>query len=145
MADAMKEMTDEEAEYWDELFTCTTPKLASGPQRGFFTERRERLAREAAEADETVKVDHQTAQWLRAKADATHKTPAEIIDELVREKIAVTAYSHHPSFSHPSLISPHKKPEPPIQVDPWEPPVKSTPVLPQSNPVSCPTPCHDLC
>ena len=32
------------------------------------------------------KVDRQTAQWLRAKADATHKTPAEIIGELVREK-----------------------------------------------------------
>ncbi|AEF86249.1 hypothetical protein TREPR_1407 [Treponema primitia ZAS-2] len=23
------------AEYWDDLFTRTTPKLASGPQRGY--------------------------------------------------------------------------------------------------------------
>ena len=49
------------------------------------------MAREAAEANETVKVDHQTAQWLRAKAEATHQTPAQIVGELVREKIAVTA------------------------------------------------------
>ena len=94
----MADMTDEEYDALDELWTRTTPRIdeSGGPNNGFFTERRKRLARETqtqglTKADETVKVDHQTAQWLRAKADATHKTPAEIIDELVREKIAVTA------------------------------------------------------
>ncbi|GHU24279.1 hypothetical protein FACS1894172_10470 [Spirochaetia bacterium] len=90
MADTMKEMTDEEAEYWDELFTRSTPRIdeSGGPNNGFFTERRVRLAREAVEADETVKVDHQTAQWLRAKAEATHQTPAQIVGELVRKELA---------------------------------------------------------
>ncbi|GHV81056.1 hypothetical protein AGMMS49944_28470 [Spirochaetia bacterium] len=89
----MADMTYEEYDALDELWTRTTPKIdeSGSPNNGFFTERRERLAREAAEADETVTVDHQTAQWLRAKANATHQTPAEIIGELVREKIAVIA------------------------------------------------------
>jgi hypothetical protein len=29
--------------------------------------------------------------WLRAMAEKTHKTPTEIIGELVREKIAASA------------------------------------------------------
>jgi hypothetical protein len=93
MADTVKEMTDEEAEYWDDLFTRTTPKIdeSGGPNNGFFTERRERLAREAAEAVEMVTVDRLTIQWLHAKAEATHKTPAEIIGELVRKELASTS------------------------------------------------------
>jgi hypothetical protein len=81
-------MTDEEYDALDEELTRTTPKL-SGKSGGFFTDRAK--AREAAEADQTVHVDRLTAGWLRAKAEATHKTPAELISELVREKIAANA------------------------------------------------------
>jgi hypothetical protein len=59
----------------------------------------ERLAREAQtkgltevacppQADEMVALDRQTIQWLRTRAEATHKTPAEIIGELVRKELA---------------------------------------------------------
>ena len=44
------DMTDEEYEALDELLTRTTPRLAGKPG-GFFTERRKRMAREAAEAE----------------------------------------------------------------------------------------------
>jgi hypothetical protein len=80
-----KDLTDEEYDALDELLTRTTPKL-SGKPGGFFTERA-RL-REAAEEAETVPVDRLTAGWLRAKAEATHKTPAELIGELVRKELA---------------------------------------------------------
>jgi hypothetical protein len=79
------DMTDEE--YWalDDEVTRNPPNLTGKPG-GFFTERAK--AREAAEAAETVHVDRLTAGWLRAKAEATHKTPAELIGELVRKELA---------------------------------------------------------
>jgi hypothetical protein len=82
------DMTDEE--YWalDDEVTRNPPNLTGKPG-GFFTERAK--AREAAEADQTVHVDRLTAGWLRAKVASTHKTPAELIGELVREKIATSA------------------------------------------------------
>jgi hypothetical protein len=89
MADNVKEMTDEEAEYWDERYTRTTPKIdTTGANNGFFAERRARLDREAAQ---TVQVDTLTIGWLNTMAEKTHKTPTEIIGELVREKIAWSA------------------------------------------------------
>jgi hypothetical protein len=81
----MAEMTDEEAEYWDELYTRTTPKLSGKP--GYYTTHMMPLIKEAS----LIEVDKVTAGWLRAKAEATHKTPAEIIGALVREKILVSA------------------------------------------------------
>ncbi|MHC6202093.1 hypothetical protein ACYULU_02750 [Breznakiellaceae bacterium SP9] len=91
----MADMTDEEYDALDELWTRTTPKIdeSGSPNNGFFTERSrlreggERPAR-AAEADETVQVDRLTIQRLHAKAEATHKTPAEIISEPVRKEPA---------------------------------------------------------
>ncbi|GHT95237.1 hypothetical protein FACS1894141_3460 [Spirochaetia bacterium] len=81
-------MTDEEYDALDELLTRTTPKLAGKPG-GFFTERARQ--REAAEAAQTVPVDQVSIAWLRTMAEKTHKTPTEIIGEMVREKISVAA------------------------------------------------------
>jgi len=36
-----------------------------------------------------IEVDNVSAAYLRARADASHKTTTQIIGELVREKIAV--------------------------------------------------------
>ncbi|GHV75418.1 hypothetical protein AGMMS49942_02390 [Spirochaetia bacterium] len=79
-------MTDEE--YWalDDEVTRNPPDV-SGITGGFFTERTRR--REAAER--TVILDQFSADYLKAAAEAEHKTPAQIVGELVREKIAVTA------------------------------------------------------
>ena len=73
-------MTDEEAEYWDEYFTNNTimPDLS---KPGFF----------ARKYGMTVKLDPETTRFLANEAEATHKTPTEIISELVREKLSASA------------------------------------------------------
>jgi hypothetical protein len=75
----MPDMTDEEYDALDELWTRTTPKLSGKP--GYYSTHMAQM----------VEVDLLTAQWVRTIAEATHKTPAEIIGELVREKIAASA------------------------------------------------------
>ncbi|GHV34155.1 hypothetical protein AGMMS4952_26490 [Spirochaetia bacterium] len=87
----MKDLTDEEYDALDELLTRTTPELSGKP--GYYTTHimpliQERMACEAAEADEMVTLDRLTIQWLRTRAETTHKTPAEIIGELVRKELA---------------------------------------------------------
>jgi hypothetical protein len=48
----MKEMTDEEAGYWDEFFTKNPPKVDPAKKGGYFTRRRELLnALDSAAAD----------------------------------------------------------------------------------------------
>ena len=77
----MARMTDEEADYLDEYYTKNPP--VPGPNgTGFFTQRR-KTAR-------SITIDDLSADWLITKAIATHKTPAEIISDLVRKEIAAT-------------------------------------------------------
>ena len=88
----MKEMTEEEADYWDGYYTKNTimpepsaeaagrgsPPDLSKP--GYFS-RKYGMA---------VKLDPETTRTLAAQAEAIHQTPAEIIANLVREKFAGT-------------------------------------------------------
>ena len=75
----MARMTDEEAEYWDEYYTKNPPK--PGPNgTGFFTKMRKTAC--------SITVDDASAKWLMTKANASNKTPADIIGELIQEKIA---------------------------------------------------------
>jgi hypothetical protein len=76
----MKEMTDEEADYWDEFFTKSPPAVDSAKRGGYFTRQRELLN----VLDKTV------ADYILDKAASSHKLPAQIIGDLVREKIAAT-------------------------------------------------------
>ena len=74
----MPTMTDEEADALDELLTKTTPRLTNIP--GIFARQRALLGT----------LDEVSANYILTRAEAFHKTPAEIIGELVREKIAVS-------------------------------------------------------
>jgi len=75
-------MTDEEADALDEYYTKNPP--TPGPNgTGFFTQQRK--------AARSITVDDLSADWLLTKAIAEHKTPAEIIGEMVRERIAASA------------------------------------------------------
>jgi hypothetical protein len=77
----MARMTDEEADRLDEKWTKNPPK--PGPNgTGFFTGRKA--------AARTVTIDDLLADYLMTKAMATHKTPAEIIGEMVQERIAAS-------------------------------------------------------
>jgi shikimate kinase len=73
----MAEMTEEEADALDELWTKTTPKIKKGGG-GFFTERRARM----------LLLDEATVNILNARSRATHQTPAEYITKLIRKEIA---------------------------------------------------------
>ena len=76
----MARMTEEEADALDELWTRTTPAIDTS-RPGYFTQHMAHL----------IEVDNLTSVWLRAKADAAHTTPAKIIGEMVRERLAVAA------------------------------------------------------
>ena len=76
----MKDLTDDEYNRLDEKWTKTTPKV--GPNgSGYFSQCKKAAAR-------TVTIDDFSADYLMIKAMNTHKTPAELINEMVREKIA---------------------------------------------------------
>jgi hypothetical protein len=76
----MKEMTEEEAEYWDEYYTKNPPEIDPGTNGGF-----------AKKSFKMIAVDRLSENYLLTKAMATHKTPTELIGELIRKEIAGTA------------------------------------------------------
>ena len=79
----MADLTEEEYDALDEYYTRNPPKIDPAKKgTGFFT-RRTALAR-------TITVDNLSAAYLTTKAIAAHKTPAEIISEMVQEKIAAS-------------------------------------------------------
>jgi hypothetical protein len=77
----MARMTEEEADALDELWTKTTPKVSGEGKNGFFMKHKGHI----------IIVDDISAAYLRARADAKGKTPGEIIDDIIREKIAASA------------------------------------------------------
>jgi len=73
----MPDLTEEEYDALDEYWTKNTPKV--GPNgTGFVSRREARL----------FGLDDLSADYLLTKAIADHKTPAEIISEMVRERLA---------------------------------------------------------
>jgi hypothetical protein len=75
----MPDMTEEEYDALDELWTKITPKV--GPNgTGFISRRNTKL----------FGLDDLSADYLFTKALSENKTPAQIIGEMVREKIATS-------------------------------------------------------
>jgi hypothetical protein len=75
----MAKMTEQEAWELDELLTRTDPKLGANGT-GFLSRRDARL----------MGLDNVSLNYLMTKAQADHKTPAQIIGEMVRERIAAS-------------------------------------------------------
>ena len=71
-------MTDQEAEYWDDYYTKHTimPDLS---KPGYF----------ARKYGMSVKLDPETSRAIAAHAEVIHKTPAEIIADLVHREISI--------------------------------------------------------
>ena len=69
----METMTEEEAFALDDYYTKNPPKVDPAKARIRIP---------------MVRIDNVTAEYLSEKARATHKTPGDIINEMVREKIA---------------------------------------------------------
>ena len=78
----MPRMTEEEAKYWDDYYTKNPP--VPGPNgTGFFTQKRK--------SAHSLTIDSVSASWLMTKAISAHKTPADIISDLVQKEIAAVA------------------------------------------------------
>jgi hypothetical protein len=72
----MKDLTDKEAAVLDEYYTTHIPKV--GPNEGgFFANRTVRL----------IPVDDLSAAYIHTAAEAEHKTPTQIIGELIRKEL----------------------------------------------------------
>ena len=67
-------MTDEEADYWDEYFTKNPPEVDPAKNR-------------VKIPPLTVVVEGIAAQYLKSAAEAAHKTPAQIVCEMVRKEL----------------------------------------------------------
>ena len=76
-----KDMTEEEAEYWDEYFTKNIPRC-NPAKPGVFARRN---------ANRFTGLDDLSVDYLLTKSIATRKTPEEIIGELIRKEIAAAA------------------------------------------------------
>jgi hypothetical protein len=76
-----RDLSDEEYNRLDEKWTETTPKV--GPNGSGFFSQLKASAR-------TITIDDFSADYLMIKAMAAHKTPAEIISEMVQERIAAS-------------------------------------------------------
>lgn len=76
----MKDLTDEEYDRLDEKWTKTTPKVGQNGS-GYFSQHK---------AARTVTLDEFSADYLMIKAMAARKTPADIIGDMVRDRIAAS-------------------------------------------------------
>ncbi|GBU27208.1 hypothetical protein R84B8_00734 [Treponema sp. R8-4-B8] len=74
----MPDMTEEEYDALDELWTKNPPKVSGDGKSGFFMKHK----------NEIVILDDVSSTWLRLKSETTQKTTTEIIGEMVRERIA---------------------------------------------------------
>ena len=77
---AYTDMTDEEYDALDEELTRTVPKLGPGGS-GWLAQREMRL----------LGLSTMAVNYLLTKAAADNKSPAQIIEEMVREKITTAA------------------------------------------------------
>jgi hypothetical protein len=76
----MARMTEEEAFALDEKWTKTDPKI--GPNGSGFLSKRK--------AAHMITIDSLSADYLFSKSIADHKTPAEIISEMVQERLVAS-------------------------------------------------------
>ena len=76
----MAYMTEEEADALDEALTRTTPKVDFG-KPDVFIRQRELL----------TLLNPTAADYIMTRALDTHKTPAEVISDMVQERIAAFA------------------------------------------------------
>ncbi|MDR1796056.1 MAG: hypothetical protein LBR44_01210 [Clostridiales Family XIII bacterium] len=76
----MKDLSEKEYDELDDLLTKTTPKVKANGT-GYISRREVQL----------LGLNSLSVDYLLARAEATQKSPAQIIDELVLEKIAASA------------------------------------------------------
>jgi hypothetical protein len=76
----MKDLSENEYDELDEFFTKTTPRVKANGT-GFVSRREVRL----------MGLSELSVDYLLTKSEATKRTPTQIIDELVHEKVLASA------------------------------------------------------
>jgi len=78
-------MTEEEEAYYDALDEEYTknPPMPGSDGIGAWTKWRRNVAH-------IIAIDDNSATYLRSKAFATHKTPSELVQEMIQKEIAAT-------------------------------------------------------
>jgi hypothetical protein len=81
MEKTMPKMTEEEAFALDKKWTETTPR--TGPNGSGFIAKR----KAAQNTAHMIAIDGPSYEYLFAKAIAGHKTPAEVISDMIQEQV----------------------------------------------------------
>ena len=76
----MPRMTDEEADALAEQVLKNPPKVSGDGKSGFFMKHKGNI----------VILDDLSATWLRVTSESTNKNPSELVNEMIREKMAVS-------------------------------------------------------
>ena len=77
----MPDLTEEEYSALDELWTNNPPKVSGDGKNGFFMKNKGNII---------IVLSDFSAAYLRARADATRKTPSELVDEMIQERISAS-------------------------------------------------------
>jgi len=76
----MPKMTDEEADALAELVLKSPPKVSGDGKSGFFMKHKGNI----------VILDDLSAAWLRVTSESTNRNPSDIVNEIIREKMAAS-------------------------------------------------------
>ena len=74
----MPDLTEEEYDALDEYYTKNPPKVSGDGKSGFFMKHKGNV----------IIVNDISAAYLCARADAAHKTPSELVDEMVQNQMS---------------------------------------------------------
>jgi hypothetical protein len=75
----MPRMTDKEADALAEQVLENPPKVSGNGKNGFFMKHKGNV----------VILDDISATWLRVTSESSHKTPSDLVSEMIRERMAV--------------------------------------------------------
>jgi len=75
----MPRMTEEEAQSLADEFAKNPPKVTGDGKSGFFMKNKGNI----------IILDDVSATWLRVRSEFVHKSPSDLVSEMIREKMAV--------------------------------------------------------
>ncbi|MCL2831942.1 MAG: hypothetical protein FWD78_02120 [Treponema sp.] len=75
----MPRMTDTEAEILSEQVLINPPKVTGDGKSGFFMKHKGNI----------IILDDISATWLKVTAETANKTPSDLVNEMIREKISI--------------------------------------------------------
>jgi hypothetical protein len=62
------------------MFAKNPPKVTGNGKSGFFMKNKGNI----------IVLDDVSATWLRVRSESTHKSPSDLVSEMIREKMAVS-------------------------------------------------------